>query len=42
MCKAIDQAKSEQVEFILAVGGGSVVDGAKFVAAGARFEGDRH
>lgn len=40
LCKAIELAKSEKVEFILAVGGGSVVDGAKFVAAGVNFEGD--
>lgn len=40
LVKAIDLAKAENVEFILAVGGGSVVDGAKFVAAGAKFEGD--
>ncbi|MGI2261168.1 iron-containing alcohol dehydrogenase [Shewanella sp. GXUN23E] len=37
---AIALARSEQVDFILAVGGGSVIDGAKYVAAGACFEGD--
>ncbi len=38
--KAIDLAKKEQTGFILAVGGGSVVDASKFIAAGALFEGE--
>ncbi len=38
--KAIDLAKNEKVDFILAVGGGSVVDASKFIAAGALFDGD--
>jgi len=37
---AIDLIKSEAVDFILAVGGGSVIDGAKYVAAAACYEGD--
>ena len=37
--KALDQVKACQVGFILAVGGGSVLDAAKFIAAAARFEG---
>lgn len=37
---AVELARKEKVEFILAVGGGSVVDGAKFVAAAIPFEGD--
>ncbi|MFN3197193.1 MAG: iron-containing alcohol dehydrogenase [Bradymonadia bacterium] len=40
LSKAIDLVKAEALDFVLAVGGGSVADGAKFVAAGARFEGD--
>lgn len=40
LCKAITQVKAEQRNFLLAVGGGSVIDGTKFVAAGALFEGD--
>ncbi|OQY38078.1 MAG: NADH-dependent alcohol dehydrogenase [Spirochaetaceae bacterium 4572_7] len=32
--KAIEFAKVEKVEYILAVGGGSVIDAAKFIAAG--------
>jgi NADP-dependent alcohol dehydrogenase len=34
-CAAIDLARREQVGFVLAVGGGSVLDGAKLIAAGA-------
>jgi len=32
--------KEQNVSFILAVGGGSVIDGAKYVAAAAKYEGD--
>lgn len=38
--EAVDLVKRERIDFLLAVGGGSVVDGSKFVAAAARFEGD--
>ncbi|QBY03555.1 iron-containing alcohol dehydrogenase [Thalassotalea sp. HSM 43] len=38
--KAIDVCKQENIDFILAVGGGSVIDGAKYVAAGALYDGD--
>ena len=40
LMKATEQAKSEGVTFLLAVGGGSVIDGVKFVAAAMEFEGD--
>ena len=36
--KAVAQIKAEGVNFILAVGGGSVLDGVKFMAAAVRFE----
>jgi NADP-dependent alcohol dehydrogenase len=36
---AVQQVKAGQAGFILAVGGGSVLDAAKFIAAAARFEG---
>lgn len=36
---AIDLVKSEHIDFILAVGGGSVIDGAKFVAAASQYDG---
>lgn len=38
--KAVALAKQEKFDFILAVGGGSVIDGAKYVAAAALYEGD--
>jgi NADP-dependent alcohol dehydrogenase len=37
--KAVEAVKANQAGFILAVGGGSVLDAAKFIAAAARFEG---
>ncbi len=38
--KAVELAKAEGVEYILAVGGGSVIDGSKYVAAAACYEGE--
>ena len=38
--RAIDIAKAEKVELILAVGGGSVIDSCKYTAAGAMYDGD--
>lgn len=40
LMQAVELIKREQVDFLLAVGGGSVVDGTKFVAAAAVYEGD--
>jgi Uncharacterized oxidoreductases, Fe-dependent alcohol dehydrogenase family len=40
LIKAIELAKKEKVSFILAVGGGSVLDGSKFIAAAACYEGE--
>jgi NADP-dependent alcohol dehydrogenase len=37
---AIQVARQQKVDFILAVGGGSVIDAAKFIALGYAFEGD--
>ena len=37
--KAAELAKQEQVDFLLAVGGGSVLDGTKFIAAAINYEG---
>jgi NADP-dependent alcohol dehydrogenase len=37
---AIELARREGIDFLLAVGGGSVIDGTKFVAAGARLDDD--
>ncbi|MDR2639009.1 MAG: iron-containing alcohol dehydrogenase [Helicobacteraceae bacterium] len=38
--KAISQAKAEKIDLFLAVGGGSVLDGTKLVAAGVKYDGD--
>ncbi len=35
LMRAVQQVKAEQIDFLLAVGGGSVIDGTKFVAAAA-------
>ena len=39
LLKAIDLGREEAVDFILAVGGGSVIDGAKLIAASIPFSG---
>ncbi|WP_447832153.1 iron-containing alcohol dehydrogenase [Aeromonas salmonicida] len=39
LMEAVALVKRERIDFLLAVGGGSVVDGTKFVAAAACFEG---
>ncbi len=38
--KAIELVKNEKVDFLLSVGGGSVLDATKFIAAGALYEGN--
>jgi NADP-dependent alcohol dehydrogenase len=40
LMKAVEQARQDGVDFLLAVGGGSVVDGTKFIAAAVGFAGD--
>ncbi|MDU0111882.1 iron-containing alcohol dehydrogenase [Psychrosphaera aquimarina] len=40
LIKALPVIKGNDIDYILAVGGGSVVDGVKFIAAAAFFEGD--
>ncbi len=40
LMKAVDIVKANDIDFILAVGGGSVIDGSKFIAAAAMFAGD--
>lgn len=40
LSQAIAVVREKQLNFILAVGGGSVIDGAKFVAAAANFDGE--
>lgn len=38
--KAVDIIKKEKVDFVLAVGGGSVIDASKFMCAAAYYDGD--
>lgn len=38
--KAVEVVKNENIDFLLSVGGGSVLDATKFIAAAARYEGD--
>lgn len=40
LLKAVEIVRSQKVDFLLAVGGGSVLDGTKFIAAAVPFEGD--
>ncbi len=40
LMKAVEIVNSNGVNFLLAVGGGSVLDGTKFIAAAAKFKGD--
>lgn len=38
--KAVELIKKEGIDFLLSVGGGSVLDGTKFIAAAAKYEGE--
>lgn len=40
MDKAVAIVKDQNIDFILAVGGGSVIDGSKYVAAASKYDGD--
>tara|TARA_R110002049_G_scaffold94490_10_gene232604 strand:- start:451 stop:1611 length:1161 start_codon:yes stop_codon:yes gene_type:complete len=40
LLKALDVIKKENITFLLAVGGGSVIDGTKFLSSAALYEGD--
>ena len=40
LIKAVELVRRDQIDFLLAVGGGSVIDGTKFVAAAAGYEGE--
>lgn len=40
LMKAVDVVRSESIDFLLAVGGGSVLDGTKFITLAAGYSGD--
>lgn len=40
LMRAVELVRQEKLDYLLAVGGGSVIDGTKFVAAAVPFEGD--
>jgi NADP-dependent alcohol dehydrogenase len=40
LMKAVEIIRTKKIAFILAVGGGSVIDGVKFISAAVNFEGD--
>ena len=40
LMQAVELARREKVDFLLAVGGGSVIDGTKFIAAAIPFQGE--
>lgn len=40
LMKAVDLVKEHQIDLILAIGGGSVIDGVKFISGAANYDGD--
>ena len=42
LVKAVEIVRSETIDFILAVGGGSVIDGTKFITLASYYKGDLH
>jgi NADP-dependent alcohol dehydrogenase len=40
LMRAVEAVKRERIDFLLAVGGGSTLDGTKFIAAAAKFAGE--
>lgn len=40
LMKALEVIKTQKIDFLLAVGGGSVIDGTKFLSSAALYEGD--
>jgi len=42
LLEALEIIKKEKIDFLLAVGGGSVIDGTKFLSSAALYEGENH
>jgi NADP-dependent alcohol dehydrogenase len=42
LMQAVEMVKSQDIGFVLAVGGGSVIDGTKFIVSAAKYTGDDH
>jgi len=40
LMKAVEQIKANPVDFVLAIGGGSVIDGTKFIVSAAKYKGN--
>jgi len=40
LMKAVEVVKSEKIDYLLAVGGGSVIDGTKFISLASQYKGD--
>ncbi|HZH86720.1 MAG TPA: iron-containing alcohol dehydrogenase [Brumimicrobium sp.] len=40
LMKAVERIKANPVDFVLAIGGGSVIDGTKFIVSAAKYEGN--
>ncbi|MEA3111896.1 MAG: NADP-dependent alcohol dehydrogenase, partial [Caballeronia sp.] len=40
LMQAVAMAREKDIDFLLAVGGGSVIDGTKFIAAALKFDGE--
>ncbi|AGH73385.1 iron-containing alcohol dehydrogenase [Edwardsiella piscicida C07-087] len=40
LLKAVQQVREQRIDFLLAIGGGSAIDGSKFIAAAAHYAGD--
>jgi len=40
LMQCVEKVRNQKIDFLLAVGGGSVIDGTKFIAAAANYQGD--